>query len=154
MTFPKLCSSLLFSIPLVSAAVPVEAPLLHGLASSDIYTGCGCTFSRVQKGDSKNSEVLFSSDYDGKARVRTEAGVVVLEAMASDRDCQPKSIGDECVLTYRRHDLEVRLTAQASWVCPSDEQVESCEIVRLTGRLVGHQGEYSQSVDVEGECGC
>ena len=126
----------------------VAPPLFAPLPASSVFSGCGCSFADAAAAES----VLFSSNYEGAARVMGGPGVAELSATRPDSACDASRLGDRCVLKYRNEQLRVVIKVRAIWVCPDDS--ESCEVVRLEGQMLGRTAEGEKSVEVRGECGC
>ena len=132
----------------------VEQFHFEPLTPQSIYRGCGCMFSASPAATGSEPAVLFSSNYEGAARVAWNGIVIQLTADRPDKDCNPARVGGRCTLKYRGADLRVKITSRATWVCPAGDASESCEGVRLSGRITGKVGELSESVEVSGACGC
>ena len=129
-------------------------PLFEPLPPASVFTGCGCTFSTRPDSAGSEAAVLFSSDYKGSARIASRGAVIQLLADRPDTDCRPSRVGSRCILKYRSSDARVVIKARATWVCPADDTSESCEVVRLGGRMAGGADDLEESVEVNGECGC
>ena len=130
------------------------AGLFQSLGPSSVYRGCGCTFSRAAEASGTEGPVLFSSNYEGAARIAVGGSLVTLSAARPDRDCWPSNIGDRCVLKYHGDKIRVVIKVQATWVCPTSDESESCEVVRLHGKMTGRGGDTDGVVEIVGECGC
>ena len=109
---------------------------------------------QVTDATGREGAVVFSSNYEGAARVASAGGVIQLSGSRPDVDCRPSRVGAGCVLKYRSEQVRVTVKAKATWVCPRDDDSESCEVVRLTGQMTGRTGTAEETVDVQGECGC
>jgi hypothetical protein len=129
-----------------------SSALLESLPDTAIFRGCGCTFTGLSSAGAK--QVVFSSNYEGVARVSVGGAVVELAAIRADAECSPSRVGGRCVLKYQDNSVTVVIKARATWVCPEGEDAEACEVVRLRGQLSGHMIGRKEVVEVQGECGC
>lgn len=128
------------------------AKLVEPLAPGSVYSGCGCTFRRVGPSADLQGPIVFSSNYDGSARIATGSGAVTLSATKPDSECAVSELGDHCVLDYRVENIRVEINVRATWVCPTED--ESCEVTRFRGQMTTRQGAQEERLDVEGDCGC
>ena len=127
---------------------------LNAIPTPAVYHGCGCTFSSIQETPGVSAGVLFSSNYEGTAHVNPDGRLTTLTARRADRRCSPSRIGGRCTLRYDAENVRVTIKATATWVCPENDDDESCEVVRLRGILSARMGGAVESHEVEGECGC
>src|SRR5262245_51492564 len=128
--------------------------LFQPLPESSVYDGCGCTFRRAGDGSPSNAPTVFSSNYEGVARIATAEGVIELMATRADVTCSPSRVGGRCTLKYRNDELRIFIKARATWVCPEGDEFESCEVVQLRGQMAGQAIGVEEVVEVQGECGC
>jgi hypothetical protein len=152
----KICAVLFGAIAalLVSQPAISSGQLIEPVDRAMVYSGCGCMFGPPPPGTEANATVFFSSNYDGAARVKVGGNVVTLTAAKPDSKCSPSEVGGRCTLDYRGDNLRVILKLRATWVCPANDESESCEVVRLRGQLSAKSEQGEQVVDVEGSCGC
>lgn len=63
---------------------------------------------------------------------------------------------DRYAVTYAGLEAPILVTIKlkATSVCPSDDESESCEVIRVPGEMTGRCGAFENTVDVQGECGC
>ena len=144
---------------LVLASQPAPSDSVHQvhfapLPPQSAFSGCGCMFTARPASAPSGPAILFSSNYEGAARVAWNGAVIQLTADQPDTDCRPSRVGGRCTLKYRGADIRVEIKSRATWVCPAGDASESCEVVRLSGQMRGRVGELSESVEVSGECGC
>jgi len=128
--------------------------LFHPLPPAQVYSGCGCSFSQLTHDSGREGPVLFSSNYEGSARIASSGGVIQLLGGRSDVECRPPRVGAGCVLKYQADQVRFTVTVKATWVCPSGDEYESCEVVRLQGQMTGRIGKAEDTVEVRGDCGC
>jgi hypothetical protein len=126
--------------------------LVETLGPESVYSGCGCTFRRVSQSSNVEGPVIFSSNYEGSARIATGSGAVTLSATKADTECEASALGDHCVLKYRAADIQVEIKVRATWVCPSEH--ESCDVTRFRGQMTTRRGAQKEKLDIEGDCGC
>lgn len=136
------------SILLTTSAM---SPLLvfAPLEADNVFSGCGCAFSVPDP----EGGIVFSSNYEGIARVRVDGTLHTLDAIQHDIDCRPASVGDTCLLKYAYDVLAVILDVEATWVCPPDGD-EACELTRLRGQMTGQIDDAESTLDIASECGC
>ncbi len=121
------------------------------LPEKAVFTGCGCSFTTMPSVVDL-SAIVFSSEYEGTGRVVLGGRITELVAIRPDAGCWPSRVGGRCRLKYRNAEATVVIDARATWVCPEDD--ESCEVVRLAGRLTTHIGNQQEVIEVHGDCGC
>jgi hypothetical protein len=126
--------------------------LFQPVPPSSIYRGCGCKFLHAEAAGT--DQVIFTSNYEGAARIQAGGQVLELQATRPDSACRPARVGARCVLKYRGDIASIVLKARATQVCPAGDVSESCEVVSLEGQLSGRIGEVEEVLDVHGECGC
>jgi len=143
---------LLSSLPAI--AEPLDQALIEPLPASAAFRGCGCTFTSPAVSSAPEAAIVFSSNYDGSARIASRGAIVDLTATRPDVDCQPARAGGRCALKYRGNGLRVVIKARATWVCPDDDTSESCEVVRLSGQMTAQVADVERTVEVSGDCGC
>jgi hypothetical protein len=139
-------------IALLAAAGSGGSQLVQPLEPGSVFLGCGCAFNLLPKAPESEVASVFSSNYEGAARIRSYGRVVALSADRPDTACRPGHVGDRCTLTYRSPDMQVTLNLRATEVCAVED--ESCEVVRLHGQLKARGAGSQVTVEVEGECGC
>lgn len=138
----------------VGPSTPVARSLFEPIPPASVFSGCGCSFTTAGDSSTPEGPVVFSSNYEGVARIALPGGIIQLSATRPDVACRPSHVGGRCVLKYRGNDVRVLIKARATWVCPTDDESESCELVRLSGRMSGQAGGVEATVEVQGECGC
>ena len=121
------------------------------LPEKAVFTGCGCSFTTMPSVNDL-SAIVFSSEYEGTGRILIGGVIIELAAIRPDAACWPSRVGGGCRLKYRNGETTVVIDARATWVCPADD--ESCEVVRLVGKLTTHIGNQQEVIEVHGECGC
>jgi len=136
---------------LLGSTPGLGASSLGVLPEPSVFIGCGCAFTRLPSLNDL-SAVVFSSEYEGSARVVVGGKVTELAAIRPDSACWPSRVGGRCRLKYRNTEATVLIDGRATWVCPDDE--ESCEVVRLVGKMTLHLGNHREVIEVHGDCGC
>lgn len=146
-------STLLVACMAVTGVSSSDAPV-GVLDSESIFLGCGCEFSETAPDEPEQRAPLFSSDYEGQARVRVDGRVLDLTAVQPDTECLPHAarVGDSCVLKYRVEGTTVMVDVRATWVCPPTD--EACEVVRLRGSMTISDAGRDLIFQVAGTCGC
>jgi hypothetical protein len=126
--------------------------LIQVIEDASQYSGCGCSFDRVEAKDNGPGNTIFISDQEGSARIKVDGKLVTLSALQDDTKCWPERVGGRCVLKYRYKDVRVVIKITATRVC--SPTIEACEVVMFRGQLAGRVGESEEKVGIEGSCGC
>ena len=151
-----------FLLPLVCSVVssiggcsPSGSPnIISPLADQSRPDGCGCFFQVAGAASSSPSLYVFWDDYSGHAWVNLLGTDELVIGEAVLRRDPPFALAETVQWIYRSASSTVVLDLVVTRA-PSP-QPESCEdeFIGLKGRVSAHHSDRSQSLPVEGGCGC
>ena len=142
---------------LLTALVPLilftpakaEDHILAPLSNQSAIVDCSWSASskRVGKGD------LFQAEFDNSKAVMNINGIDT-EFTRSSQHGHLQKLGSIMTAIYRAKGVVVYATYKTTWLCPTDDTSESCEVTRFDATYEVRTGSGHQIVNATGSVGC
>lgn len=129
-----------------------QAPLI-ALLQEEGPGGCACYFRRAgdeRRGDARE---VFQAEMDGPAWMNLSGERRKLTPVVPAPGCKSRESKNRHEMRYRDRETVVRLSLESYPTCPEPIS-EECEVYGLRGQLIVRMDSKSESLEIDGRCGC